>query len=294
MPAISCNHCKKLISDQEESCPFCASPQYKPTPTVSIPAKSTLLPSSTPVTSWLVAVNILLFVACLVVDLNNGRTVGNILVSLGHPSTPTLQLFGMTGNFSWTCGYWWTLITASFLHGGLLHIYFNMSALMQLGEITRVLLGPSRVIITYIATGIGGFALSNVWSNAPTIGASCSIFGLMGVLLVFGHRRGGELGKTLRQSVLRWTIIGLAMGFLIPMINNAGHIGGLLTGLLLGAIFPARESTGESSGLQIFAMVLLCVSIVLVGWNALFLSKLIGQTQQMGVMVCENYDILFR
>ena len=293
MPAVSCKNCKKLISDQEESCPFCAATQYRQPPVTHNPPSS-MLSSSTPVTSWLVAVNVLLFIACLVVDLKNGRSMGNILTSLGHPSNSTLELFGMTGNFAGTCGYWWTLVTASFLHGGLLHIYFNMSALMQLGEVTRVLLGPSRVIITYVVSGIGGFALSNDWSNAPTIGASCSIFGLMGVLLVFGQRRGGELGKTLRQSVLRWTIIGLAMGFLIPVINNAGHIGGLLTGLLLGTIFPAHEGKKESAGLQIFAMALLCVSIVLVGWNALFISKLTSHTQHMGVMVCENYDIIFR
>jgi len=267
MPAIPCHSCRKLISDQESHCPFCGSPQTIERSAGKISKAAFADPTA--VISWIVGMNVLLYVGSVLLDYGEALSMERGILALGAPTSESLVFLGMTGSAMWTNGHWWTLITASFLHGSLLHIFFNMSWLKQLGAITVALLGPARFILIYIVTGIGGFLLSNLYYNAPTIGASCSIFGLMGVLAAFGQRRGGVIGKNLNRQIWAWAIIGLIIGFAMTDhgINNAGHIGGLVSGYILGFLLPKQESTRESGILQLSALILMAITFLSFGWN---------------------------
>lgn len=285
MPATSCHKCKKLISTKDAACPYCKAPQ-----TVERQSKSItkdLFGHPTEVINWIVGVNILLYIGSIVLDPSEAMSLDNGLLGVGSPTSRSLWMLGMTGSVGWTCGHWWTLLTASFLHGSILHIYFNLSWLRQLGALTVGLLGPARFIFAYIATGVGGFVASNLWHNAPTVGASCSIFGLMGVLIVFAQRRGGLLGQRLGKQLWIWTGIGLLFGLMIPMVNNAGHIGGLLSGMILGLVFPKQENRQESGILQLVALALLGSSILFVGYNGLIMSQVLEQYDLMGQLFCQ-------
>ena len=301
MPAISCHKCRRLISDKESNCPFCKAPQRLERTATSLTKGFFTKPQE--VVTWIVGVNILLYVASIFLDPSEAFSMDQGLLGIGSPTMRSLGILGSTGNLVlkhqpndiygivadpfWGCGHWWTLLTASFLHGSILHIYFNMSWLKQLGTITVNLLGPARFIITYIITGVGGFLLSNLLGNDPTVGASCSIFGLMGVLVVFAKFRGGVLGERLSKQIWIWIGIGLLFGWMVEVVNNTGHIGGLITGIGLGFLFPSHENRREQGWLQFLAIALLGISILAIGWNGYVVSDIFKTYDELGRFFCD-------
>lgn len=157
------------------------------------------------------------------------------------PSSGSLFLFGASGAVP-VFGYnrWWTILSASWLHGSLLHILFNMLWVRQLAPATARLYGPGRMMLIYIVSGAAGFLLSSTvgaYGNfllPPflrganlTIGASASIFGLLGALVYFG-RRGGS--TALGQQAWTWAVVLFVFGFIMPGIDNFAHLGGFLGG----------------------------------------------------------------
>ena len=285
MPAISCHKCRKLISDKDSHCPFCKTPQTVERETQSLTKDFFSAPGE--VITWIVGVNVVLYAASILLDSSEALSMQHGILGFGSPTKRSLYLLGMTGGSVWTCGHWWTVLTASFLHGSILHIYFNLSWLRQLGVLTVGLLGPARFIFAYLFTGIGGFVTSNLWSNPPTVGASCSIFGLMGVLIVFAQRRGGLLGQRLGKQLWIWTGIGLLFGLMVPMVNNAGHIGGLISGMGLGLLFPKHENRRESGVLQLVSLTMLGSTILFVGYNGLVMSQVLEKYDLLGQFFCQ-------
>lgn len=285
MPAISCHKCRKLISDKDSHCPFCGAPQIVERETSSITKEFFSEPGE--VITWIVGINVLLYAASILLDSSEALSMKHGILGFGSPTSRSLYLLGMTGGSVWTCGHWWTVLTASFLHGSILHIYFNLSWLRQLGVLTVGLLGPARFIFAYLFTGVGGFVTSNLWHNSITVGASCSIFGLMGVLIVFAQRRGGLLGQRLGKQLWIWTGIGLLFGLMVPMVNNAGHIGGLLSGMALGLVFPKHENRRESGVLQLIALAMLGSTILFIGYNGLIMSQLLERSNLLGQFFCQ-------
>ena len=239
------------------------------------------------VITWIVGINVLLYAASILLDSSEALSLKHGILGFGSPTSRSLYLLGMTGGSVWTCGHWWTVLTASFLHGSILHIYFNLSWLRQLGVLTVGLLGPARFIFAYLFTGVGGFVTSNLWHNGITVGASCSIFGLMGVLIVFAQRRGGLLGQRLGKQLWIWTGIGLLFGLMVPMVNNAGHIGGLLSGMALGLLFPKHENRRESGVLQLVSLAMLGSTILFIGYNGLIMSRALEKYDLLGQFFCQ-------
>ena len=94
----------------------------------------------------------------------------------------------------WQAGHWWTLLTAIYLHGSVLHILFNVLWIRQLGPAVEQLYGPSRLVVIFTVAGAAGLLASNLLGLPLTIGASGSIFGLLGALVAFGQKRGGAFG----------------------------------------------------------------------------------------------------
>jgi rhomboid protease GluP len=140
-------------------------------------------------------------------------------------------------------GEYWRLITSMFLHGGIPHLLLNGFALYQLGALFETWLGSTRLLITYFVTGIAGSIASILWTNAPSVGASGAIFGLLGALIAFLLRRRERLNpaaKSLLMQLMAWAAINVFFGFSVPGIDNAAHLGGCAAGLLLGLILRER------------------------------------------------------
>ena len=135
-----------------------------------------------------------LYVLALMIDPARIFDTGGMM---GLPLTPSgaasLKL-GMTGSAPvFYYGNWWTVVTAIYLHGGLLHIFFNMMWVRQLGPLVGELFGPFRLVVIFTVAGITGFIASALMDTAYTLGASGSIFGLLAAAIVYGRQQGSSL-----------------------------------------------------------------------------------------------------
>jgi rhomboid protease GluP len=130
-------------------------------------------------------------------------------------------------------GMWWTLLSASWLHGGLLHIVFNVMWIRQLAPAVADFYGPGRMVIVYTVGGILGFLLSSIAGIGITVGASASIFGLLGALVYYGRRSGSSL---VHGQAMSWALTMFALGFIMPGVDNFAHAGGFAGGYLAGRV----------------------------------------------------------
>jgi membrane associated rhomboid family serine protease len=185
------------------------------------------------------------------------------LSALFHPSSSVLFHMGSMDPAAVLLGQVWRLWTYQFLHFGALHILFNMMALLSLGPTTEDVYGPWKTIVVYWGTGVGAGLVSmfmrffSVGFGAlamdphillhrlpATVGASGSIFGLIGVLIGHTVRRGGTQSTYLRRILVQWAVSGFVMGLVIGA-DNAAHFGGLATGIVLGLLVSDRRPMGS-------------------------------------------------
>ncbi|HMD01707.1 MAG TPA: rhomboid family intramembrane serine protease [Candidatus Baltobacteraceae bacterium] len=136
---------------------------------------------------------------------------------------------------------YWRIVSSAFLHYGLVHISFNMFALYQVGRFVEYALGGPRMLAIYLIAMVGaGISVVLFSYNLPTVGASGAIFGLFGALVAIGIRLGPR-GRGIIGQTLPIIGINLVLGFTIPNISMSAHIGGLLTGFVIGlalTMFP--------------------------------------------------------
>jgi rhomboid protease GluP len=178
------------------------------------------------------------------------------------PSHGALQVLGMTGAFAWREGYWWTLLTAIYLHGNLLHILFNVLWIRQLGPAVEELYGSARFVIIFTLSGVAGFVVSNALGVAFTVGASGSIFGLLGAMVAFGRKRGGVYGGLVLRQYGQWALLLFVLGFFMSGVNNLAHAGGFVGGLLTGLVLSLAERRGETTLDQLAAGALIVLTVV--------------------------------
>jgi len=156
-----------------------------------------------------------------------------------------VRLGAMVPALVWA-GEWWRLLTAMFLHGGVLHIALNGWALYQLGGLFEAWMGSARMAVTYFVSGLAGSLASLFFLRGDlSVGASGAIFGVLGALVGVLLRRRGRLSpqaKALLTQLLTWAGINVFLGFSTPNIDNAAHLGGAAAGLLLGVLLrPTSE-----------------------------------------------------
>ena len=176
-------------------------------------------------------------------------------MSILAPSGRALLAFGMSGAqpvFGY--GWWWTLLTASWLHGNFLHILFNMYWVRRFGPDSVELFGPARTVIIYIVSGVSGFLLSSVagYVLGPipflgggfyTMGASASITGLLGALTHYGRKSGSSL---IRAETTQLIVMFAVMGLLMPSTDNYAHAGGFAGGYFVSALLnPFTKERGN-------------------------------------------------
>ena len=162
------------------------------------------------------------------------------------PDNESLFLLGATGTVPIDrYGRFWTLFSANYLHGGILHIFFNMFAFNQLGPLVVREYGSYRMLTIYTLGGVFGYIVS-YWAGIPlTIGASAAVCGLIGAIIYYGKSRGGTYGQALYSQVGGWAVGLFLFGFLVPGINNWAHGGGMVAGALLGFLLGYQERRRE-------------------------------------------------
>ena len=200
---------------------------------------------------------------------------GNIgmrgMFSLFSPSTQALFLFGASGAVPvFGIGRWWTVLSAAWLHAGVLHILFNMMAVRQLAPATADLYGPARTVIIYTAGAVAGFTLSSVAGaflpalpflsgGQFTVGASASIAGLIGALLHYGRRGGSGMARSYASSYILMLVL---YGLMLPGIDNYAHAGGFGGGYLAAMILDPLKP--ERIDHMVIALVCLGMSLLAV------------------------------
>ena len=172
--------------------------------------------------------------------------VGSVLQFLTGGMEGQVTQLGANYGPAIRAGEYWRLVTSMFLHGGLLHLALNGWALFQLGSLLELLMGSPRMLLVYFMTGIAGSLASATFTQAPSVGASGAIFGLLGALIAFLLRRRGALtpqGKSILMQLVGWAAINVFFGFSTPGIDNSAHLGGGAAGLLLGFLLPEPRRT---------------------------------------------------
>lgn len=254
--SIVCPNCGKLISANSKKCFFCG--RRNPGLWGYGPAIQKLLGNGSMV-PLIVGASIILYVLSILLDPSAlFQTRG--MLSILSPSGEALDKLGMTGRYAMANGRWWTLITAIYLHGGVLHILFNMLWLRQLGFMVERLFGSSRSFLIFTISGAVGFYISDMVGIMFTVGASGSIFGLLGALVYFGRRRGGELGTAIYRQVGMWAIILFVMGFMMPGVNNLAHAGGFVGGYLSAMWLGYHEMKRETQSHHIAALAVIVLT----------------------------------
>ncbi len=204
---------------------------------------SNILPGATTATSLLLLVNGLFFLLLLMSStLTSSQPGGNGGGLMGF-GTEVLRRHGaMQPPLVTQLGEWWRLISANFLHGGLIHFGFNSYVLLQLGPLVEETYGTDRFWVSYLFSGISGYVLVLALGSPyrPVIGASCAIVGMIGLLLAYGIRRGGAVGGNIRTAMLQYAFYILIFS-LLPGISFLGHAGGFIGGFLIGFVVPAGQ-----------------------------------------------------
>jgi rhomboid protease GluP len=180
-----------------------------------------------PATSALLAINLAVFLGMLLTGVNIINPTGLDLIRWGANYGPLT-----------IGGEYWRLVTASFLHAGILHILFNMWCLWSLGQLAERLFGKWQTFVIYLLTGIGGSLLSIAYNHQRLeVGASGAIFGISGALLA-GLKFGNfSISSAERRSILSSMVFFVIMNFTLGMrsnVDNMAHLGGFVTGLLIG------------------------------------------------------------
>jgi len=222
-----------------------------------------------------------LYVLTLLASGRNLQLMGggfNILA----PSAPALLAFGASGSYPvFQLGSWWTVLSATWLHGSFLHILFNMMWVRDIGPSTADVIGPARTIIIYVIAGVCGFLLSSIASvylpplpllrgAQLTVGASASIFGLLGALVHYGRKSGSSY---IHAQAKQWALIMFIYGLIMPGIDNFAHAGGFMGGYVTSAFFnPLTQEKGDHLVVAVVLLLLTFAAIamsVFHGWTFL-------------------------
>ncbi|MDQ0167793.1 rhomboid protease GluP [Bacillus horti] len=166
-------------------------------------------------------------------------------------------------------GEYWRFITPVFLHIGFIHILMNSLALYFLGNLVEKIYGSFRFLWIYLFAGFTGTVASFVFSSNISAGASGAIFGCFGALLYFGLQRRNLFFRTLGNDVIIILIFNLGIGFIVPVVDNYGHIGGLVGGFLAAMIvsLPAQNKKRLEKIASGLVAIVLVVSMLGIGFT---------------------------
>jgi rhomboid protease GluP len=198
------------------------------------------------------------------------------------PESEAYQLalynFGAKFNPLIDIGEWWRFVAPVFIHIGIIHLFVNMYSLSAIGPLIEQLYGSGRYFVLYLLTGIGGVAASYFFAPGNlSAGASTALFGLLGVLFVFGFRYRNELPGGFRHTfsparLVPVLALNLFITFALPFIDKWGHLGGLFTGAVLALVVPYARTAEKRSGLFWWTAAGLCAAVVFASFTMVLLT----------------------
>lgn len=210
----------------------------------------------------------------VLLELNGGSTNTKTLIQFGAKYTPLILE-----------GEWWRFFTPIALHIGFFHLLMNSMALYYLGRDIESIYGNVRFLFIYLFAGFAGTLASFLISDSLSAGASGAIFGCFGALLFIGAVNRSLFFRTMGMNVIGVIIINLVFGFIVPGIDNAGHIGGLAGGFLAAGIvgFPKQRLAGRQ-GLFLLGTLLLTGALLFMGF-----SRTPSGDPQMAALLGQDY-----
>ena len=263
--SLLCPNCRRLVSRSASVCPYCGLKNPGSIWNDNIFTRGggreeTLL-------KVIIVANIAMFMVSLAIDPRISSFSGSPFNFLS-PSNNSLFVLGSTGTIPlFQFNRWWSLISASYLHGSLLHIVFNMIALYQIGPLLIREYGTSRMIAIYTLSGIGGYLISALFGVRLTIGASAAVCGLIGAALYYGKSRGGAYGSAVYSQIGGWAVGIFLFGLMVPGINNWGHGGGMFVGALVGFILGYQERSRENIAHKFLSMICIICTAAVLFWS---------------------------
>lgn len=267
--AILCPRCRRLIGSEEAACSWCGTSRSASWWQFMNWMRGSF--DSDWIVKILISANVLYFALSLVLSSNTGD-----MRSYFSPGQQSMLLLGATGTYPIDYfGRYWTVISANYLHGGILHLIFNLMALKQIAPMVSSEYGSSRMFTIYTVGGVIGYVVSYFAGVPFTIGASAAVCGLIGALLYYGKSRGGAYGSSVYREVSGWVISLFIFGLIFPGINNWGHGGGILGGVVVGALIAYNERRRENYFDHALAMLCGVATFGVIGW-AVFGAYLAG------------------
>jgi len=214
----------------------------------AIKAESVFKTKKPVVTYSLIVINVILFL--LMYIFGSGSEDGLTLIMFGANQR----------NFVLDLHQYHRLITSCFLHIGILHLLFNNYALYVIGSQVENFYGKAKYILIYLISGICGNLLSICFHDSITAGASGAIFGLLAAILYFGYHYRLYLGNTLKTQIIPVIVLNLLLGFMATGVDNAAHIGGLISGIFISMVCGVKFKSTKSN--MINGIILLVMFIV--------------------------------
>lgn len=255
---VMCQVCRGLIEASTKTCPLCGRESVPPA-RISF---DKLTESHNFFSLVILTINIVLFVLMSIVEVRNGGASDSFLKSA---SNGVLDDFGALVPSLVRAGQWWRLVTFNFLHIGLMHLMFNSSALFYVGPQVEGTFGSQKFVFAYVGTGTASAFASYLLLPSGSAGASGAIFGLIGLMAVYGYRQGGVFGRGLMRQMLIWAGIGLMFGFFMGA-NNVAHVGGFVAGAALGFILEPDAPSTVGAAARWNATAIGCIGLVAVSF----------------------------
>lgn len=275
--SVICPSCGKLVGAGADKCPYCG--RVRPG-MFGLSAKLQRLGGDLAITVLVIGVCGLIYVLTLLYDLAGVGAGG--LLGMFSPSIDSVLRFGASGWYPVLGGHrWWTVLSAGWLHGGLIHIFFNAMWLRQLLPVTQAIYGTGRSLTLFVLSSAVGFVTSTglgyltaasgsglldmlMGSGQVTVGASAAIFGLLGAA-VYAGRRG--IAASLGRQLWQYAVALFILSAFIPRVDNWAHLGGFVGGYLIARAMNPFEP--ERTDHLLTGLVLVVVSLLAVVWSLL-------------------------
>jgi rhomboid protease GluP len=249
-----CPHCRAFITTSDRVCPYCGE-KVGPR-SIDIRQPGAILGGLIPQAH---------FTTILILLINTGFYVATTVYARSVGDNIALWAFGgKYGPSLFQQHEWWRLVTAGFLHGGILHIAMNSWVLYDLGAQVEQVYGTPRFLVIYFLGTVGGFYFSAVMNPVLSIGSSAGITGLIGAMIAFGVANRSTVGKAIRNFYVRWVVYVLAIGFIGGFgVDNWAHLGGLAAGFAIGYVAgtPVHSQRQREAMWRVLAAVCVLVTI---------------------------------
>ncbi len=248
-----CPNCRAFVTTSDKVCPYCQAPLGPRAVERRNPGEilGGLIPQARFTTVMILLINTALFIA--------------------QYFSPEITAAGESVPAAYMDGQWWRLVTAGFLHGGILHILMNSWVLFDLGAEVEMLYGTSRLIVFYFITTVTGFWASSHIGGHASLGSSAGIFGLIGAMLAFGFTDRSSLGMQVKRLYTRWVIYGLVLSFL-PGVDIWAHVGGGLGGFVVGFLASTPRARLMWKEPLLRALAGLCIALTVVAFGMMYMA----------------------